>query len=746
MQFPPRRLPALLVGALLALLPQQSHVARAASASRGGSSAARDGAAADGDLSPVKKVLDMLGDFDAKGRQEKHDEQVAFGEFKFYCESTMSMKGKVISAAADEIESLKADILKAEADSSKLSSEVSALDSDLAAWAAEAKTAKALNEKERAEFEATDADYAESIDALERAIQVLKARSADVPQTALLELPEVRRALLAPGRASSTVAAGTKNEAPHRVLESLLQEEEASAREGTEGAPEVAAYEFQSSAVIDMLDKLRGRFIEERRMLEDDEMNRRHNYELLAQSLTDSTRNGEDTRRGKFEAKAKRDKAAAEGKGALAEALAGKEVDEKYLEDLKLNCQTKSSEFEARQKLRAEELEAIVKVIRIISSPEVAGAAEAHLPAAAVLLETQSQGRRALVQVRRTDEAAEAPSQAQGQVSSYLASRAQKLQSVFLASVAARVAQGPFEKVKKMIKDLLVKLMEEANDEADHKGWCDTELSTNKMSRANLNTEIESLTSEADALTALVGKLTEEIGGLVDAIAGIDDAAKKATKVRMEEKATNTATVQDAAAAQAALEQALKILKDFYGKAGEATALIQQRRMLQRQDPESDAPPTWGDSYKGMQSGKFGIVSMLQVIQSDFASVEASTNTAESEAQREYDTFMEDSELDKAVKQKEMSHKTNKKDSSERTLRATKKQLEATQSDYSAALDYYEKLKPSCVDTGVSYDVRVKSREEEIRSLTEALKILGGGAQELEAAADGVVVREYNRG
>merc|ERR1719188_2450482 len=117
------------------------------------------------------------------------------------------MKGKVISAAADEIESLKAEILKAEADSSKLSSEVSALDADLAAWAAEAKTAKALNEKERAEFEATDADYAESIDALERAIQVLKARSADVPQTALLELPEVRRALLAPGRASSTVAA-----------------------------------------------------------------------------------------------------------------------------------------------------------------------------------------------------------------------------------------------------------------------------------------------------------------------------------------------------------------------------------------------------------------------------------------------------------------------------------------------------------------------------------------------------------
>ena len=34
-----------------------------------------------------------------------------------------------------------------------------------------------------------------------------------------------------------------------------------------------------------------------------------------------------------------------------------------------------------------------------------------------------------------------------------------------------------------MIKDLIVRLMEEANEEAEHKGWCDTELSTNEQTR-----------------------------------------------------------------------------------------------------------------------------------------------------------------------------------------------------------------------------------------------------------------------
>jgi hypothetical protein len=52
-------------------------------------------------------------------------------------------------------------------------------------------------------------------------------------------------------------------------------------------------------------------------------------------------------------------------------------------------------------------------------------------------------------------------------------------------------------------------------------------------------------------------------------------------------------------------------------------------------------------------------------------------------------------------------------------LKTTKEQLDK-------ALEYYEKLKPTCVDSGISYEERVKRREEEIVSLQEALKILAG--------------------
>ena len=56
----------------------------------------------------------------------------------------------------------------------------------------------------------------------------------------------------------------------------------------------------------------------------------------------------------------------------------------------------------------------------------------------------------------------------------------------------------------------------------------------------------------------------------------------------------------------------------------------------------------------------------------------------------------------------------------------TKSDLDATQKELDAALAYYEKLKPSCVDAGLSYEERVKMREEEIQSLQEALRILSG--------------------
>merc|ERR1719387_3008589 len=117
-----------------------------------------------------------------------------------------------------------------------------------------------------------------------------------------------------------------------------------------------------------------------------------------------------------------------------------------------------------------------------------------------------------------------------------------------------------------MIRDLITRLLEEANEEAEHKGWCDTELGTNEQTRKEKTVAVETLHAEIDELQASIAKLSEEITGLTKAVAELDAAVAKATSVREEEKAKNTVTIKDAQDAQTAVAQALSVLKDFYAK------------------------------------------------------------------------------------------------------------------------------------------------------------------------------------
>merc|ERR1719248_487676 len=115
---------------------------------------------------------------------------------------------------------------------------------------------------------------------------------------------------------------------------------------------------------------------------------------------------------------------------------------------------------------------------------------------------------------------------------------------------------------------------------------------------------------------------------------------------------------------------------------------------------------------------------MLEVCQSDFARLEADTSSGEDESQKIYDSFMSDSAESKAVKSTQSKHKSNKKTQNESALATAKKDLAGTQEELDAAMAYYEKLKPSCVDAGESYEERVARRKAEIESLKDALTIL----------------------
>merc|ERR1719291_823288 len=145
-------------------------------------------------------------------------------------------------------------------------------------------------------------------------------------------------------------------------------------------APEAYGYEFQSHGVIEMLEKLLDKFIAQRTTLEKEEMNTKHAYDMLMQDLTAQIAQATQDREEKANTKAKKLEAKATAEGDLADTTATRDADQKYLDDLTAICTKKAADFEARQTLRAEEIEAIEKAIEIISSAAVSGNADTYLP------------------------------------------------------------------------------------------------------------------------------------------------------------------------------------------------------------------------------------------------------------------------------------------------------------------------------------------------------------------------------
>jgi len=645
-------------------------------------------------VTPVQKVVQLLEGMLAKGNEEKHAEQVQFAAYKQFCDDTCVEKKRAIEEAAEKIGMLKADIAKYTSDAQQLTTEIAGHDEDISVWTGDKKAATSVREIEKADYDALHKDYSESVDALQRAVAVLKKQSHNRPQAALAQVSALKSLQLIPAEAK-------------RTIDAFLQSSQDPA-EGLEvSAPEAHGYEFASHGVIEMLEKLLDKFVDERTALEKEEMNGKHAYDMLMQDLTAQVDQATQDREEKSEIKAKKLQAKADAQGDLADTTTTMQADETYLGDLTATCEQKASDFESRQQLRAEEIEAVGKAIEIISSGAVAGNAEKHLPSLA------QQPGSSLAQLR----ASASTRLPQQRAAEFLLERAKHLNSRVLSALAVRVEADPFVKVKKMIKDLIVRLMEEANDEAEHKGWCDTELSTNEQTRKEKTEAVETLHAEIDQLEASIAKLTEDISELAKAVAELDAAMSEATKLRLEEKATNEATIKDAGEAQTAVAQALTVLKEFYAKAGEATAFMQQQ-------PES--PEIFDSPYTGMQAENGGVIGMLEVIESDFARLEADTTSGEATAQKEYDTFMTDSKVDKESKSKDIEHKTAKKQDEEQAHTTKNADLEGTQKELDAALAYFDKLKPSCVDAGVSYEDRVARRKEEIESLQEALRILNG--------------------
>jgi predicted phage tail protein len=130
------------------------------------------------------------------------------------------------------------------------------------------------------------------------------------------------------------------------------------------------------------------------------------------------------------------------------------------------------------------------------------------------------------------------------------------------------------------------------------------------------------------------------------------------------------------------------------------------------------------EAYGGKADASKSIIGLLEVIESDFSNTITGTTTDEKNADDAYEDFKTTSETSIKEKNTLIGTKDDEKTDAELAIAQAEDDLKTENENLQNALDELKKLKPVCVDSGMSWEERTARREQEIESLKEALKIL----------------------
>jgi len=514
-------------------------------------------------------------------------------------------------------------------------------------------------------------------------------------------------------------------------------------------------YDFHSDGIVATLEKLLEDFRKEKVAVDKAEVESVAAYDQYVETNTHEIKMENEAI---AKAKKAREQAIAEIQENSQQLSTVKSVlmqDKEYTNELSLMCNDKARTWDQRSRVRSDELATLAQAIGIIrgevsektsaatirfaqqavsvrlakevalspgSMEAIEAAAEDADAGAPALVQVEAHARRALRGVAR------GPADARQAVVDLLRAQGMSMRSTLLVSLASKIAADPFAKIKVLIQELIERLLQEAANEANHKGWCDKAMSDAKQKRDYAAEEIATLNEEMAKLEARRDKLTEALADLEKEIAELTDARAKAEAQRAEEKKENKETVDEAQAGLDALTMCIDILDKFYKTTKKESVDLS----LAQASPEDDAPDAGfdnGEAYLGAQAESGGILGMLDVMKSDFVRTIEETQVAEAQAEKDHLEFMTESGKSLAVAEEAESQRKAQFEDADEKHGEAEANLDEQSGILRTSLKELLELKPACIDTGMSYEDRVAMREEEIAALKKADCILGKYAE-----------------
>jgi hypothetical protein len=178
---------------------------------------------------------------------------------------------------------------------------------------------------------------------------------------------------------------------------------------------------------------------------------------------------------------------------------------------------------------------------------------------------------------------------------------------------------------------------------------------------------------------------------------------------RQESHAVYTQAKSDLEAGLGGVRKALEVLRDYYAK---GTALVQQ-----------PAPPMPAAHSAAGGAGD-SIVGILEVVESDFAENLAKVETQESDEQSAFESDTQAFKITKTAKDQDVKYKSQESVSLDKSVSDLSGDRETKNTQLSAVMEYYGKLKGRCIAKPEAYSERANRRQAEITGLKDALVIL----------------------
>jgi DNA repair exonuclease SbcCD ATPase subunit len=690
-------------------------------------------------VTPIEKVVTMLSDIQLQIITEGKAEAITYDKFACFCKDMTAEKTEAVTEGEDYVDEYTAAIGQLTADRDEADDQINELTSKISKLDKALTLEKERRHKEFTEFSALEAEISMGVRILTNTIADMKAAGGSAALLKMKSHTKTIRKVLAMAEAMGHVTPKY-----FREVNSFL--EQAQAPE----VPEGDNYSFHSQDIISTLDSFLQEFKTKLSELKIEDTKASADHDFVIQSKgAEKYALEKDMRRAK-KLHAQKMKEVATASADLTWAQSTLTDDQAFLQEVSSRCNAKAKEWDTRSTVRKDELTAITSALSIIKTKVAKPSAALNavssktmrLPAPEEIDEEEADADHeeeeaddslAFVQVaqsprkhinvlaaRMANQGAEESLEPykQALILSILKQKSQELHSKDLAMLAGKIQGDPFAKIRKLIQEMIEKLLQEAADEATHKGWCDKEISKSTESRDAKAAMVRQLNEELAENEAKRDVIEEEMTKLSEAISKLEDALAVATKERADESAENAAVVKEAQEGKEAIEEAITVLDDFYKTQKASASFVQAKQPIDMPDAGFEG------EYTGVGGGTGGVMGMMDVIKSDFEREISETEAAEKAANKEFFEFQGTTKTSIATKTvTKTAHETELTEVNS-ALAEDKASMEEVQELMDKAIQSLLELQPACVGEKMTYAERVAMREQEIESLKTTLCVL----------------------